>query len=90
MKKKVIKKKMLGPVIAIMLLTLIIVILSAVFSMMQIVAEQTAISKDALETSIVTVNNILTKDGIKYILSNMLVNLQLFDLFLTQLYQRNF
>ena len=79
MKKKVIKKKMLGPVIAIMLLTLIIVILSAVFSMLQIVAEQTAISKNALETSIVTVNNILTKDGIKYILSNMLVNLQLFE-----------
>lgn len=79
MKKKIIKKKMLGPVIAIMLLTFVIILASALFSLLQIDAEQTAIAKDSLETSIVTVNNILTKEGIKYIFGNMLTNLQLFE-----------
>lgn len=73
------KKKMLGPVIAIMLLTFIIIIASAVFSLLQIDAEQTSIVKDSLETSVVTVNNILTKDGVKYILSNIINNLKNFE-----------
>lgn len=72
-------KKMLGPVIAIILLTFIIIITSAVFSLLQIDAEQTGIVKNSLETVVVTVNNILTKDGIKYILNNIITNLQIFQ-----------
>ena len=71
MKRKTRNKKLLGPVITIIILTFIIVFMSAIFSLLQIDAEQTSIIKGSLETSIVTVNNILTKDGIKYILSNI-------------------
>ena len=73
------EKKMLGPVITIILLTFIIVLLSAIFSLLQVSAEQTVIGKDSLETMIITVNNILTKEGIKYILENIIVNLQTFE-----------
>ena len=73
------KKKMLGPVITIILLTFIIIVTSTVFSLLQIDAEQTSIVKSSLETSVVTVNNILTRDGIKYILGNIITNLQLFE-----------
>lgn len=79
MRKNKKNKKMLGPVIAIILLTFIIIVTSAVFSLLQIDAEQTSIVKNSLETSVVTVNNILTKDGIKYILSNIITNLQIFQ-----------
>lgn len=79
MKKIKRKKKMLGPVLAIILLTFIIIVTSAFFSLLQIDAEQTSIVKGSLETSVVSVNNILTKDGIKYILSNIIANLQLFE-----------
>lgn len=79
MRKNKKNKKMLGPVIAIILLTFIIIITSAVFSLLQIDAEQTSIVKNSLETSVVTVNNILTKDGIKYILNNIITNLQIFQ-----------
>lgn len=79
MKKKRINKKLLGPVITIMILIFAVVIMSAIFSFFEIDAEQTRIVKNSLETSIVTVNNILTKDGIKYILSNIITNLQVFQ-----------
>lgn len=79
MKRKTRNKKLLGPVITIIILTFIIVFMSAIFSLLQIDAEQTSIIKGSLETSIVTVNNILTKDGIKYILSNIVTNLQVFQ-----------
>jgi aminobenzoyl-glutamate transport protein len=79
MRKNKKKKKMLGPVITIILLTFIIIVISTVFSLLQIDAEQTSIVKNSLETSVVTVNNILTRDGVKYILSNIVTNLQIFE-----------
>ncbi len=72
-------KKMLGPVITIFILTFIIVILSAVFSLLQISADKTVIGNTSLESSVITVNNILTKDGIKYIFSNIIENLKNFE-----------
>lgn len=79
MTKKKKEKKVLGPVITIMFLTLLIILSSFVFSLLQINAEQTVIGKDTLETSVITVNNILTREGIKFILSNIIVNLQNFE-----------
>lgn len=79
MKKKFKEKKMLGPVITIILLILIVIGLSAVFSLLEIDAEKTEIVRDSLETNVVTVNNILTKDGIVYVLNNVIKNLQIFE-----------
>lgn len=72
-------KKRLGPVMAIMILTVVIVIASAVFSILGITGSQTAIVNGNLETSLTTVNNILTKEGIKYIFTNAVTNFQIFE-----------
>ncbi|MGE5456083.1 MAG: AbgT family transporter [Ignavibacteriales bacterium] len=76
-----IKKKniMLGPVITIIILTAVVIILSAVFSLLGIEGQKTEIVNNTLQTSLTTVNNILTKDGLKYVISNALVNFKLFE-----------
>lgn len=71
----------LGPVITIIILTLMVIVLSSVFSIFEIEAEKTRIIDNGLETTLVTVNNVLTIDGIKTIISNSMVNLNLFEPF---------
>lgn len=78
-KKKKRDKKRIGPVTAMMFLTAIIVLASAVFSILGITGSQTTIVNGSLETSLTTVNNILTKDGIKYIFTNAVTNFQVFQ-----------
>ena len=77
--KNKIKKKRLGPVITIILLTLIVVLLSSFFSFIELDAQRTEIVRGTLETSLITVNNVLTKEGIKFILGNVLTSLQTFQ-----------
>ena len=60
----------------IMILIAIIMVSSYIFSDLGIVGEQTSIQNGTLETSLVTVNNILSSSGIKYILSNAITNFQ--------------
>lgn len=78
MKKKTKNKSMLGPVITILILTFIVIISSSIFSLLQIDAEQTKIVNGVLETSVVTVNNLLTKEGLTYMFSSIVQNLQVF------------
>lgn len=77
--KKRKKTKTYGPVLMIMLITLIIILISFVFSILQIRADKTAIVNGNLETSVVTVRNILSLDGLKYIFSNSILNLSIFE-----------
>lgn len=78
-KKNKKEKKMLGPVITIIIMTFVIVILSAIFSWLGITGNQTAIINGSLETSLTTANNILTREGIKYIFTNVITNFQIFE-----------
>ena len=75
MKKKK-DKKVLGPVITILLIILTIMVLSFVFSMLNVGSQETYIKDGALETKYVTVNNIISGPGLKYILSNAIINFQ--------------
>ena len=52
-------KKTFGPVLMIMLITFIIIIVSFLFSILQIRADKTSIINGNLEKSVVTVKNIL-------------------------------
>ncbi|MEG0021727.1 MAG: AbgT family transporter [Bacilli bacterium] len=79
MRKKNKPKKMLGPVITMMLLTIIVILSSSFFSLLEIDAEKTEIVRGSLETSLITVKNVLTKDGVKYIFNNIVTNLQIFE-----------
>lgn len=71
MVKKDKKPLFLGPVIAIILMTGLLIILSAIFSWFGLSANQTEIANGTLETSLVSVNNLLSKDGFTYIMGNM-------------------
>ena len=80
MKKKKDKKKiMLGPVITIIILTIILMFLSTIFSMLEVQGQKTAIVNGTLESSLVTVQNIFTINGLKYIFSNVVMNFRSFE-----------
>ncbi len=75
MKKKK-DKKILGPVITILLIIVTVMILSFIFSMLNVGGQETYIKDGSLETKYVTVNNLISGSGLKYILSNAIVNFQ--------------
>ncbi|MDD2435508.1 MAG: AbgT family transporter, partial [Bacilli bacterium] len=70
---------MLGPVITLIILTIIVIVSSTIFSLLGIEGQKTEIINGVLQTSLTTVNNILTKDGLKHMISNTLTNFQLFE-----------
>lgn len=73
-KKK--KKIFLGPVIMILILIAIITVSSTIFSILQLGGQVTQIENGTLQTSLVTVNNILSSSGIRFVLSNAITNFQ--------------
>ena len=68
MKKK--KKILLGPVITIIILTILIMIISAICSALGVQGEITSINNQSLETSMVTVRSIFSKEGLAYFFSS--------------------
>ena len=77
MKKKKIfnkNKRYLSPSVVLFIITFIIVIISTVFSLLEIDASITEVNNNTLETSLVTMNNILTTKGFKNFFSNVIEN----------------
>ena len=68
MKKKI--KKRFGPVITIIILTLIIILISTICSLLGVEGEVTQITNNSLETSTVAVRNIFSEEGLKYFFSS--------------------
>jgi aminobenzoyl-glutamate transport protein len=64
-----------GPLTTIAFLTVLIGLISLVLSILKVGGSVT--EAGSLETSLVTVKNIFSKDGIKYLLNNYVVNFQL-------------
>lgn len=79
MKFKKKKEKNLGPVIALLIFIIVVAVVSFVFSLFEVQGQRTEINNGVLETTLVTVNNALSRDGIKYIISNAVANFQLFE-----------
>lgn len=77
MKKK--EKLNLGPVFTIMILIVIVVLASVLCSFLQVRADKTSIVNGSLETSVTSVRNFLSLDGITYFFSNAVTNLALFE-----------
>ena len=73
------KKRNFGPVVTILILTLVVVVASAIFSLLGISSNQVNIINGSLETSLVTVNNVLTRNGIKFVITSTERNLQIFE-----------
>ena len=79
MKKKKTKKVFQGALSTVLLMCVIVMILSFVFSLFGMQSYKTYISSGVLESSMVTVNNIFSVQGIKFLFSNSVVNFELFE-----------
>lgn len=78
MKKK--KKKILqGALSTILIVIGFVMILSFVLSLIGFESYETYISNGILESSLVTVNNIFSRDGFNYLFNNAIVNFRLFE-----------
>lgn len=73
MKKKK-KKQLKGPVFTILFLTFLIAISSLLLSLIGFQGNKTYIGNDSLESSLVVVKNIISLEGIKYIIGNVVTN----------------
>ena len=73
------KKKILGPITVMLIISVIIMLISLITSLSGVRAEKTVIVNGKLETSLITPNNILSVDGIKYLFSNILLNFKMFE-----------
>src|SRR5574344_619498 len=73
------KKKTYGTIITILILILFVSILSLVLSLFGLDGEIAKISNGVIQTTMVTVKNILSKDGISYLFSNTISNFNLME-----------
>lgn len=78
-KKKKRNQKLFGPIVTILILTFLIMIVSAILSLVGFEADKTVISNGQLETNLVTVNNIFSLEGLKYLASGIITNFMLFE-----------
>ena len=69
------KLKRTGPITTIILLILGVSVISFILNLLGVRGYTT--EAGTLETSLVTVNNVISKDGIKYILNNTIINFQM-------------
>lgn len=79
MKKKKSKKFFQGALSTVFIMCLIVMVLSCIFSILGLEGYETYISNGILESSLVTVNNILSVDGFKYLFTNSVTNFRLFE-----------
>lgn len=77
-KKKNQNKKYISPIIMIIIIMIFIIFISTVFSLLGIEGTVTSVNNGSLETSLVTMNNILTPKGFKYFFNHVIVNLSTF------------
>ena len=76
-KKK--KDKMYGPVLVIMYMILGVGMLSFLLSLIGFESTRTIISNGTMETTLVTVKNLLSVDGLKYMVGNTVKNFRMFE-----------
>ena len=81
MTKKKKEKRLLSPIITMLILILIVCIGSSILSFLNVDANQTSIVNGVLETSIVVVKNIFSKEGLIYFFSNIITNFNILEPF---------
>lgn len=79
MKERLKSNKLLSPVITIVFLIVFVSILSLILHIFNVDGSITSIVNGKLETSIVVINNIFSKEGFIYILSNLTNNFNLLE-----------
>ena len=79
MARKKTKKLTLGPILTIVILNILVIVLSFVFSKIGFVTNKTEIINNELSTTNVVVNNLVSRDGIKFLFSSILDNFKNFN-----------
>lgn len=79
MARKKTKKLTLGPILTIVILNILVIVLSFVFSKIGFVTNKTEIINNELSTTNVVVNNLISRDGIKFLFSSILDNFKNFN-----------
>ena len=78
-KKK--QKTLLSPIITLLILILGVSVISFALSLINVSANQTLITNGGLETSIISIKNIFSKEGIIYFFSNIITNFNILEPF---------
>ena len=73
------EKRMLGSIITMFIIILLIMITSSILSLSNVEGQKTAIVGGTLETSLITVQNLLTVEGIQYLFRTILSNFRVFE-----------
>ncbi len=73
------KKYTIGPSTTIIILTIIVGLLGTIFSILNVEGTITNIENGVLSTSNIGFNSLLTKSGIKYLFSNIILNFKTFE-----------
>lgn len=73
------KQKSLNPIFTILILTFIIMIVSLLFSVLGIEGHKSTIVNDSLESSLTTVKNIFSLDGIHFLFGNIVNSFTTFE-----------
>lgn len=79
MKRKKSKKIFQGAISSLLLMIIFVMILSFVFSLFGMESYKTYISSGSLESSLVTVNNIISVQGFKFLFTNSVMNFRFFE-----------
>jgi len=79
MQRKNKNKKIFGPITIMIIISVLIAVVSLIASLLGLQADKTVINNGVLETSLTTINNFLSVDGIKYLFGNTILNFQLFE-----------
>lgn len=78
-KKKVQIKRNLNPIFVIILITLLTIIITSILSLIGLEGQKTTIVNNNLETSLITVKNIFSIEGIKFLFGNAITNFQILE-----------
>lgn len=79
MSKKKTKKVFQGALSTILILYVFVMVLSLILSLIGFESYETYISNGILESSLVTVRNVFSVDGFKYLFTNSVINFKLFE-----------
>ena len=73
------KNKVYGPVLVIAIMIVVIAILSFILNLIGFDSTKTIISNGTMETTLVTVRNLISADGLKFLIGKTVSNFRMFE-----------
>ncbi len=77
--KKERQKRKISPIVSILIMTFFIIVISLILSLLGLEGQKTTIVNNKLETSLITIKNIISIEGIRFIFGNAITNFQILE-----------